>query len=93
MHCLFYALQQLNLNSKINIAMNKMCTNQLNAGMLSNNFQDIVKSFIAPVEGFSFMTPIKGTASYLKKIISEVLAMVKQLGLPTLFFMTLSCAD
>ena len=27
------------------------------------------------------MTPIKGTPAYWKKIISEVLAMVKQLGL------------
>ena len=54
-----------------------MCTNQLNAGMLSNNFQDTVKSFIAKDEGYSFITPIKGTPVYWKKIISEVLAMVK----------------
>ena len=93
---IFYALsvvQQLNLNSQINIAMKKMCTNQLTAGMLSNNFCDTVKSFIAKDEGYySFMSPIKGTPAYWKKFLSEVLAMVKQLGLPT-FFMTLSCAD
>ena len=92
---IFYALtvmQQLNLNSQINIAMKKMCTNQVTAGMLSNNFTDTVKSFIAKDEGYSFMTPIKGTPAYWKKFLSEVLAMVKQLGLPT-FFMTLSCAD
>ena len=91
---IFYALsvmQQLNLNSQINIVM-KICTNNVTAGMLSNNFTDTVKSFIAKDEGYSFMSPIKGTPAYWKKFLSEVLAMVKQLGLPT-FFMTLSCAD
>ena len=85
---IFYALsvmQQLNLNSQNNISMKKVCTNQLTAGMLSNNFSDTVKSFIAKDD--SFMSP-----AYWKKFLSEVLAMVKQLGLPT-FFMTLSCAD
>ena len=65
--------------------MKNVCT-------LSNNFTDTVKSFIAKDEGYSFMSPIKGTPAYWKKFLSEVLAMVKQLGLPT-FFMTLSCAD
>ena len=92
---IFYALSvmlQLNLNSQINIAMKKVCTNQLTAGMLSSNFSDTVKSFIAKDEGFNFMKSVKGTPAYWKKFIFEVLAMVKQLGLPT-FFMTLSCAD
>ena len=92
---IFYALSvmlQLNLNSQINIAMKKVCTSQLTAGMLSSNFSDTVKSFIAKDEGFSFMNSVKGTPAYWKKFLFEVLAMVKQLGLPT-FFMTLSCAD
>ena len=38
------------------------------------------------------MNPIKGTPAYWKMFLFEVLAMVKQLGLPT-YFMTLSCAD
>ena len=38
------------------------------------------------------MYTIKGTPAYWKKFLYEVLAMVKQLGLPT-FFMTLSCAN
>ena len=92
---IFYALSvmlQLNLNSQINIAMKKVCSNQLTAGMLSNNFSETVKSFIAKDEGFNFMNSIKGTPAYWKKFLFEILAMVKQLGLPT-FFMTLSCAD
>ena len=92
---IFYALSvmlQLNLNSQINIAMKKVSTNQLTAGMLSNNFTDTVKSVIAKDEGYNFMNSVKGTPAYWKKFLFEVLAMVKQLGLPT-FFMTLSCAD
>ena len=38
------------------------------------------------------MNTIKGTPAYWKKFLYEVLALVKQLGLPT-FFMTLSCAN
>ena len=92
---IFYALsviQQLNLNSQINVAMKKVRTNQITAGMLSNNFESTIKSCIAKDEGFSFMSSIKGTPAYWKTFLAEVLAMAKQLGLPT-FFMTLSCAD
>ena len=38
------------------------------------------------------MSSIKGTPAYLKKILHQVLAMVKQLGTPT-FFLTLSCSE
>ena len=84
--------QHLNLNSRINIAMQKVKTNQLTAGMLSRNFKESVKSFVAKDEAYNFMNTIKGTPAYWKRFLFEVLAMVKQLGLPT-FFMTLSCAD
>ena len=83
---IFFALsvmQQLNLNSQINIAMKKVSSNSLTAGMLSNNFSETIKSFIAKDEGFNFMNPIKGTPAYWKRFLFEVLAMVKQLGLPT----------
>ena len=92
---IFYAhslLQQLNLQSRINIAMKKVGGNQLNAGMLSQNFKEKVKEFISNEQGYSFMNTIKGTPAYWKRFLQEVLAMVKQLGLPT-FFLTLSCAD
>ena len=60
--------------------------------MLSKNFKATVYQFIAQEKAYSFMSSIKGTPAYWKKILFEVLAMVKQLGIPT-FFMTLSCAD
>ncbi|XP_057316777.1 uncharacterized protein LOC130657796 [Hydractinia symbiolongicarpus] len=92
---IFYVLstlQQLNMSSQINIAVKKVKTDSLTAGMLSKNFSETVQSCIAEDKGFQFMSPIKGTPAYWKRFLSEVPAMVKQLGLPT-FFMTLSCAD
>ena len=83
---------KLNLLSKINTAMQKVNPGQLTAGMLCANFEDTVKSFIANDSAFRFMDTIKGAPEYWKRFMLEVLAMVKQLGLPT-FFMTLSFAD
>ncbi|XP_057310266.1 uncharacterized protein LOC130648243 [Hydractinia symbiolongicarpus] len=85
-------LQQMQLSSQINIALKKVKGDGLTAGMLSSNFKENVNSFIAADEGFHFMHSIKGTPAYWKRFLLEILAMVKQLGLPT-FFMTLSCAD
>ena len=64
--------QHLNLNSRINIAMQKVKTNQLTAGMLSRNFKESVKSFVANDEAYNFMNTIKGTPAYWKRFIFEV---------------------
>ena len=63
--------------------MQKVKTNQLTAGMLSRNFKESVKSFVANDEAFNFMTTIKGTPAYWNFFLFDVLATVKQLGLPT----------
>ena len=92
---IFYAqsvTQHINLNSCINIAMKKIRTEHLTAGQLSQNFKETVNSLIANDNAFNFMNNLKGTPAYWKRFLLEVLAMVKQLGLPT-YFMTLSCAD
>ena len=72
--------------------MEKVCGGHVTAGMLSQNFSETVRTFIANDKAYQFMNTIKGTPSYWKKLLYDVLAMVKQLGLPT-FFGTLSCAD
>ena len=92
---IFFALtvlQKVQINSQINIAMKSVLSNDLTAGMLNKNFKLRVQGFIAKDKAFSFMSSIKGTPGYWKKILHQVLAMVKQLGTPT-FFLTLSCAD
>ena len=72
--------------------MRKVTSSQLTAAMLSSNFNEKVKEFIASDQAFTFMNSIKGTPAFSKKFLFDVLAMVKQLGVPT-FFMTLSSAD
>ena len=60
--------------------------------MLSSNFAETVTYFLTTDDAYQFMDNIKDTPAYWKKFLFEVLAIVKQLGLPT-FFMTLSCTD
>ena len=48
------------------------------------------ESFVASDNAFSFKSSVKGTPAYWK-VLYDVLAMAKQLGIPT-YFLTLSCA-
>ena len=57
-------LQKVQLSSQINIAMKKVLSNDLTAGMLSKNFKQRVQEFIAKDKAFSFMNSIKGTPAY-----------------------------
>ena len=68
------------MTSKMNIAMQKVFSNQLTARMFTGNFKETVQSFVANNESYSFMSTIKGTPAYRKKFLFEVLAMVKQFG-------------
>ena len=63
--------------------MRKVASNQLIAGMLSSNFNEKVNEFISRDQASTFMNCIKGTQAYQKKFLSDVLAMVKQIGIPT----------
>ena len=58
----------------------------------TTNYKDIIQKFLGSSDAFSFMSSVKGTPSYWKQFLYDVLAMVKQLGITTLF-LTLSCAD
>ena len=84
--------QHLKLNNSINIAMQKIKSNNLTAGILFQNYTETIKSFIANDEAFNYVNILKGTSAYRRRFQLEVLAMIKQLGLP-IFFITLSCAD
>ena len=70
-------LQQLSLNSQINIAMQELAPRNATAGMLTQNFKETVKQFSTSDEAFSFMNFIKGNPAYWKRFLSEVLTMVK----------------
>ena len=61
------------------------------ASDVRNNSQNL-HDFIFSNQAYLFMRNIPGSPAYWKKFMYEVVAMVKQLGIPT-WFMTLSCAD
>ena len=86
-----YVMQQINLFSQINIATSKV-KGCINAGQLNNNFKETIRGFVCEDKGYLFMKSVKGTPAYWKNFLYDVLAMVKQKGLPT-YFLTLSCAD
>ena len=72
--------QKVQLSSQTNIAMKKVLSNDLTAGMLNKNFKQRVRQFIAKDKGFNFMSSIKGSPAYWKKFFHQVLAMLKRLG-------------
>ena len=68
-------------------------TGALNAGSFKSRiFRKAVKDFLASEQAFSFMKTITGTPTHWKRFKSKVLAVVKELGIPT-FFLTLPCTD
>ena len=67
-HTLFYG--KFNL-AVINIAIKKVLSNDLTAGMLSKDFKQRVQEFIATDKAFNFMSFVKGTLSYWKKIFAS----------------------
>ena len=64
----------------------------INSRLFEPKFSRTIASFVEKNDAYCFMNSVKGTPAYWKKFLFEVLAMVKQLGLPSYFF-TLSCAD
>ena len=60
--------------------------------MLSHKFSYTVRFFIENDGAYHFMNIMKGAPLYWKSFLDKVLAMVKQLGIPT-FVMTLICAN
>ena len=64
-------------------------TGVLNAGSFKSvKFRETVKDFVAKDQALNFMKELQ----LIEKDLSQVLALVKQLGTPT-FFLTLSCTD
>ena len=84
-------IEQYYLSSSINIAMKKLKPGAT-VSSITTNYKDKIQKFLGSSDAFSFMSSVKGTPSYWKQFLYDVLAMVQQLGIPT-FFLTLSCAN
>ena len=69
----------------------KVHGHSVTAAQLRSNPQGL-QNLICQDQAYLFLRQIPGTPPYWQKFMYEVVATVKQLGIPT-WFMTLSCAD
>ena len=92
---LFFAqfiIEQKKVSDSINIALKKMHGQPLTASQIRSNNMQNLQNLICQDQAYLFFRHIPGTPPYWQKFMYEVVATVKQLGIPT-WFMTLSCAD
>ena len=76
----------------MSFAIHKIKLDTLTAGTVKNDFKRTFERFVVSDNIFSFMNSVKGTPAYWKQFLYDVVAMVKQLGIPT-YFLTLLFAD
>ena len=91
---LFFAqfiIEQKKISDSINIALKKVSGQHLTASTIRSDKQNF-QNLICKDQAYLFMRQIPGSPPYWQKFMYEVVAMVKQLGIPT-WFLTLSCAD
>ena len=91
---LFFAqfiIEQRKVSDSINVALKKIHGQSLTASQIRSDAQSL-QNLICQDQAYLFFRQIPGTPPYWQKFMYEVVAMVKQLGIPT-WFMTLSCAD
>ena len=91
---LFFAqfiIEQKKVSDSINIALKKVHGQSVTASQIRSNVQTL-QNLICQDQACLFLRKIPGTPPYWQRFMYEVVAMVKQLGIPT-WFMTLSCAD
>ena len=76
-----FVSQQLYLRNQINVAICKVSGS--NVGMLTDDFKERVRNFVVNDKAFmnTFMNNVKGSPAYWKNMLSDVLTMVKQLGI------------
>ena len=91
--CFFaqFIIEQKKVSDSINIALKKVHDQPVTASHIRPNVQTL-QNLICQDQAYLFLRQIPGTPPYWQRFMYEVVAMVKQLGIPT-WFMTLSCAD
>ena len=86
-----FVLEQKKVADSINIALKKVQGQSVTASQIKSDVNKL-KTMVCQDQAYLFLRQIPGTPPYWQKFMYEVVAMVKQLGIPT-WFMTLSCAD
>ncbi|KAI8492052.1 hypothetical protein Bbelb_304250 [Branchiostoma belcheri] len=85
--------KQVRDNIQINLRQTRGHTFQnkkINAGLVKN--LDNVQAMLRTDSAFKFLQNIRGSPAYWNSVLLDLLAMVRQLGIPT-WFLTLSAAD
>ena len=72
------SLLQLNLRSQINIALKKVTSFNLTAGIIGKNYSEAIKNCATSDNTYKFMSTVKGTPACWQHILSDVLTIVKQ---------------
>ena len=86
-----FIIEQKKVSDSINIALKKVHDQPVTASHIRSSVQTL-QNLICQDQAYLFLRQIPGTPPYWQRFMYEVVAMVKQLGIPT-WFMTLSCAD
>ena len=85
-------VEQNHLKFSINISVQRVRGMQVTTGTVKQNYKESVKRLLSFKNAYSLTSSVKGMPAYWKHFIFEVLAMLKQLGIPR-YFLTLLCAD
>ena len=86
-------IKQLEGDQSIALRMSKSSTydgDKITAGMLRN--ANVLADLVRTEKAYKFMKNIRGSPAYWQSELYDVMAMLRQLGMPT-FFLTLSAAD
>ena len=86
-----FVIEQKKVSYSINIALKKIQGQPPTASQIKSDVNKL-KSLVCQEQAYLFLRQIPGIPPYWQKFMYEVIAMVKQLGIPT-WFMTSSCAD
>ena len=87
-----FIIEQKKVSDCINIALKKIHGQPLTASQIRSIDAQNLQNLICQDQAYLFLRQIPGSPPYWQRFMYEVIAMVKQLGIPT-WFMTLSCAD
>ena len=86
-----FITEQKKVSDNIKIAQKKVHGQFLTASQIRSSVQSL-QNLISQDQAYVLLRQIPGTPPYWQGFMYEVVAMVKQLGIPT-WFMTLSSAD
>ena len=90
-----YAVEQKQLSDMVSVVLRQTKGRnyrgeRVTAGILKD--KEMLQQMIQKDEAYRYLKQVRGTPSYWQKVHYDVLAMIRQLGIPT-WFLTLSATD